>query len=207
MDTLQNIVADFMGKNLNHYKKALRYHPEIQSIVYGRMSYKIINQYHEKEDVMPFSILIEKLDGLSNLVIDFVKQTKDIDTTRRIGSTFSPSILKLFLKCIFANIGIAMDLCNKVQDEKTAAAQLSTNGEYNLGIVHGVVQDFEKAIHTIFLKNRKWAPLFKKALGRRLGEIVSQKDNIRTRFGIDELITVRDEPNKDGPEHFPRAEN
>ena len=34
-----------------------------------------------------------------------------------------------------------------------------------------------------------------------------QKDNIRTRFGIDELVTVRDEPNKDGPESFPRAEN
>ena len=34
-----------------------------------------------------------------------------------------------------------------------------------------------------------------------------QKDNIRTRFGIDELVTVRDEPNKDGPEIFARAEN
>ena len=104
---------------------------------------------------MPFTILIEKLDGLSSLVVDFVKQTKDIDTIRRIESTFSPSILKLFLKCIFANIGIAMDLCNKIQDEKTAAAELSTSGEYDLGVISGILQDFEKAKRTIFLKNRK----------------------------------------------------
>ena len=189
MDTLQNIVADFVGKNLNHYKKDLRYHPEIQSIVYRRLSYKIVNQYQVEENVMPYSILIKKLDGLSNLVIDFVKQGKKIDTIRRIGSTFSPSILKLFLKCIFANVGIAMDLCNKNQDEKTAAYELPTNEEYNLGVVRDVIQDFEEAKRTIFLKNRKYAPLFKKALGKRLGEIVIQKDNIRTRFGIDELIS------------------
>ena len=193
MDTLQNIVADFVGKNLNHYKKALRYHPEIQSIVYGRGCYKIINQYYEKEDVMPFNILIEKLDGLSNLIIDFVKESKEIDTIRRIESTFSPSILKLLLKCIYANIGIAVDLCNKIQDEKAAAAELSWNGEYEdgLGIVRNVVQDFEKAKHTIFLKNRKYAPLFKKALGKKLGDITSQKDNVSTRFGIDELVGSR----------------
>ena len=100
-----------------------------------------------------------------------------------------------------------MDLWNKIQDEKTAAAELPTNEEYNLGVVRDVIQDFEEAKRTIFLKNRKYAPLFKKALGKRLGEIVTQKDNIRTRFGIEELITVREEPNKDGPEIFPRAEN
>jgi len=49
--------------------------------------------------------------------------------------------------------------------------------------------------------------LFKKALGKRLDEIVTQKDNIRTCFGIEELITVREEPNKDGPEIFTKEEN
>ena len=116
------------------------------------------------------------------------KETQ-VDILDRVETLFSPSILKLFLKCIFANVGIAMDLCNKIQDEKTAAAELPTSEEYNLGVVHDVIQDFEEAKRTIFLKNRKYAPLFKKALGKRLGEIVTQKDNIRTRFGIDELIS------------------
>ena len=86
MDTLQNIVADSVGKNLNYYKKALRYHPEIQSIVYGRRCYKIITKDYVNEDVMPFNILVEKMNRLSNLIINFVKETKGIDTTRRINA-------------------------------------------------------------------------------------------------------------------------
>ena len=204
MDTLQNIAADFVGKNLDLYKKYLRYHPEIQSIVYRRLSYKIINQYQVEENIMPYSVLSKKVDKISNLVIDFIKQTKKINTIRRVESTFSPSILKLLLKCIFAKVGIAMDLCSKIQDEKIAASEPPTI--LDLDVVFDIVRDFEEAKNTIFSKNRKYAPLFKKALGKRLNKIVTQKDNIRTRFGIEELITVREEPNKDGPEIFTREE-
>ena len=74
-------------------------------------------------------------------------------------------------------------------------------------MVRNIVQDFEKAKHTIFLKNRKYALSFKEALVKKLKDITSQKVNVSTRFGIDELVTVRDEPNKDGPQLFPRTKN
>ena len=163
MDTLQHIAADFVGKNLDLYKKYLRYHPEIQSIVYRRLSYKIINQYQVEKNIMPYSVLSKKLDKLSNLVIDFIKQTKKINTIRRVESTFSPSILKLLLKCIFANVGIAVDLCSKIQDEKIAASEPPTILDFD--VVFDIVRDFEEVKNTIFTKNRKYALVFKKALG------------------------------------------
>ena len=112
---------------------------------------------------MPYSVLSKKLDKLSNLVIDFIKQTKKINTIRRVESTFSPSILKLLLKCMFANVGIAMDLCSKIQDEKIAASEPPTILDFD--VVFDIVRDFEEVKNTIFTKNRKYALVFKKALG------------------------------------------
>ena len=76
----------------------------------------------------------------------------------------------------------------------------------SLDVVFDIVKDYEEAKDIIFTKNVKYAPLLKKALGKRLNEIVTEKDNNMTRFGIGELITVREEPNKDGPEIFARAD-
>ena len=64
MDTLQHIAADFVGKHLDLYKKHLRYRPELQCIVYKRLSYNIINQYEIEENCMPYSVLSKKLDKL-----------------------------------------------------------------------------------------------------------------------------------------------
>ena len=77
----------------------------------------------------------------------------------------------------------------------------------SLDVVFDIVKDYEEAKDIIFTKNVKYAPLLKKALGKRLNEIVTEKDNYTTRFGIGKLITVREEPNKNGPEIFARAEN
>ena len=108
---------------------------------------KIINQYQVEKNIMPYSVLSKKLDKLSNLVIDFIKQTKKINTIRRVESTFSPSILKLLLRCIFANLGITMDLCSKIQDEKIAASEPPTI--LDLDVVFDIVRDYKEAKNTI----------------------------------------------------------
>ena len=106
-------------------------------------------------------------------------------------------------------MGLAVDICNKMPDEKLTAAKLLSSGEDEdrFSIAHNIVQDFEKTKHLLFLKNRKYAPLFKEALGKKLKDITSHEDNVSTRVEIDELVTVRAEPNKDGPQLFPRTRN
>ena len=205
MATLQNITADFIGKHINLYKRHLRYWPNLQSIVYKKLSYNIIHEHQKEEAFMPYSVLSNKLNQLTNLVIDFIKETKKINTVKRVESTFSPSILKLILKCTFANRSIAMDLCSKIQDEKIIASE--SPDILDLDIVLNIVRDYEDVKHTIFAKNIKYVPLLKKSLGKQLKEITTQKDDIITRFGIDNWITIREEPNKNGPGIFARDIN
>ena len=116
MATLQSITIDFIGKHINLYKRHLRYWPNLQSIVYKKLGYNIINESQIEETLMPYTVLSNKLNRLTNLVIDFIKETKKINTAKRVESTFSPSILQLILKCTFANKGLAVDLCGKIRD-------------------------------------------------------------------------------------------
>ena len=205
MATLQNITADFIGKHIDLYKRHLRYCPNLQSIVYKKLSYNIIHKYQKEEALMPYSVLSNKLNQLSNLVIDFIKETKKINTVKRVESTFSPSILKLILKCTFANKGLAVDLCGKIRDEKVIASE--SPDIMDLDIVLDIVKDYEDVKHTIFTKNIKYVPILKKSLGKWLKEIITLEDDIMTHFGVDNWIIIREEPNKNGPRIFARDKN
>ena len=210
MVTLQNITADFMGKHIDLYKKHLRYCPNLQSIVYKRLSYNIIHNYQKEETTMPYYVLNKKLDQLSNLVIDFIKETKKINTVQRVKSTFSPPILKLILLCTFANKGIAVDLCGKIRDEKVIASETRDTADLNTVTdmpTKQLVKDYEEVKRTMFTKNIKYAPILKKSLGKQLKEIITLEDDTTTRFGVDGWITVREEPNRNGPNLLKRDAN
>ena len=77
----------------------------------------------------------------------------------------------------------------------------------DLDIVLEIVKDYEDVKHTIFTKNIKYVPILKKSLGKRLKEIITLEDDIVTRFGVDNWITIREEPNKNGPRIFARDKN
>ena len=212
MATLQNITADFIGKHINLYKRHLRYWPNLQSIVYKKLSYNIIHESQKEEALMPYNVLSNKLNRLTNLVIDFIKETKKINTVKRVESTFSPLILQLVLKCTFANKGLAVDLCGRIRDEKVKASESPDTMNrlrqpMNIDLVLDVVNDYEDVKHTMFTKNIKYVPILKKSLGKRLKEIITLEDDIVTRFGVDNWITIREEPNKNGPGIFDRDEN
>ena len=82
MATLQSITIDFISKRINLYKRHLRYWPNLQSIVYKKLGYNIINESQIEETVMPYTVLSNKLNRLTNLVIDFIKETKKINTAK-----------------------------------------------------------------------------------------------------------------------------
>ena len=212
MATLQNITTDFIGKHINLYKRHLRYWPNLQSIVYKKLSYNIIHESQKEEALMPYNVLSNKLNRLTNLVIDFIKETKKINTVKRVELTFSPLILQLVLKCTFANKGLAVDLCGRIRDEKVKASESPDimnrlRQPMNIDLVLDVVNDYEDVKHTMFTKNIKYVPILKKSLGKRLKEIITREDDIVTRFGVDNWITIREEPNKNGPGIFARHEN
>ena len=212
MATLQNITTDFIGKHISLYKRHLRYWPNLQSIVYKKLSYNIIHESQKEEALMPYNVLSNKLNRLTNLVIDFIKETKKINTVKRVESTFSPLILQLVLKCTFANKGLAVDLCGRIRDEKVKASESPDimnrlRQPMNIDLVLDVVNDYEDVKHTMFTKNIKYVPILKKSLGKRLKEIITLEDDIVTRFGVDNWITIREEPNKNGPGIFDRDEN
>ena len=69
MATLQSITIDFIGKHINLYKRHLRYWPNLQSIVYKKLGYNIINESQIEETLMPYNVLSNKLNRLTNLVI------------------------------------------------------------------------------------------------------------------------------------------
>ena len=212
MATLQSITIDFIGKHINLYKRHLRYWPNLQSLVYKRLGYNIINESQIEETLMPYTVLSNKLNQLTNLVIDFIKETKKINTAKRVELTFSPSILQLILKCTFASKGLAVDLCGRIRDEKVKASESPDivnrlRQPRNIDLVLNVINDYEDIKHTMFTRTIKYAPVLKKSLGKRLKEIITREDDIATRFGVDNWISIREEPNKIGPEIFARHEN
>ena len=83
MATLQSITIDFIGKHINLYKRHLRYWPNLQSLVYKRLGYNIINESQIEETLMPYTVLSNKLNQLTNLVIDFIKETNLISCLTR----------------------------------------------------------------------------------------------------------------------------
>ena len=76
---------------------------------------------------MPFNVLVQKLNELSNLITSFVKESQGMNTVKHVKERFKPAILKLHLRCIFANLGLCMDLCKKIRDEKSTATGFSSN--------------------------------------------------------------------------------
>ena len=207
MKSLPEITVDYVAENFKFYKKEPRYHSGIQSLVYEKMCYNTINYRYKNEENMPYTILVKQLNDISVILTSFVKDTQGISTVNRIKQTFRPSILKIHLQCLFTTLGLAIDLCTRVRDEKMIAIEFLSNG-WEIDFDCDLILEYKKIRYPIFDRNRKNALLFKEALGKKINEITLDEEalsggNPLTRFKVNE-ISIRNEQNGSRKSFFPK---
>ena len=140
------------------------------------MCHNIINYRYSNAEKMPYTILVKKLNDILVVLTSFVKDTQGINTVKRIKQTFGPSILKLHLQCIYATLGL--DLCTRMRDEKMILVEYLSNGWEGYDFDSNLILEYEKTRYLTFQRNRRYASLFRDALGKEMDEIVSKDETI-----------------------------